>query len=483
MKALEKLRDSILLFGKVVMPRTFYLPSPEFHHEIAQVLEDKNKRYINIIAPRGSAKSSLIAGVYVLHHILFAPGQKLVLLTSRTQYHAILLLQTIKDILEYSEAFRGLFGYWGQQSAKKWTSTEITLKDGSAIICKGTGQQVRGLKVGNQRPTLIIIDDPEDENNTKTSEAMESNLRWLLQSVVPSIDSHKGRIVIIGTPLHERCMVMLIKEASGWMTLHYKYLNTNSDGKVVSLWPEMKSVETLESIKKDHDEMGRLSIFYKEYQCEVIGNEDQLFKEKYLNYYDGEYADGAITMKDGKKIPVFTFMGVDPASSTKETADYSAVVTIAVDKDNNRYILPYIRKRVTPMHLADIIIAQYHKYKPERTRIETVGYQEMLREYLRAEADEKGIYISGLEIKENPRNSKSSRLESMQPIFARGKVFLLRDQREMIDELLLYPRGKHDDLLDGLFYAMKNIYLPDEGKVYLNTNASEYREPLSWLVV
>ena len=28
------------------------------------------------------------------------------------------------------------------------------------------------------------------------------------------------------------------------------------------------------------------------------------------------------------------------------------------------------------------------------------------------------------------------------------------------DELLLYPRGKHDDLLDGFFYANKNAYKP-----------------------
>ena len=29
-----------------------------------------------------------------------------------------------------------------------------------------------------------------------------------------------------------------------------------------------------------------------------------------------------------------------------------------------------------------------------------------------------------------------------------------------VDELLLYPRGKHDDLLDGFFYANKNAYRP-----------------------
>lgn len=31
---------------------------------------------------------------------------------------------------------------------------------------------------------------------------------------------------------------------------------------------------------------------------------------------------------------------------------------------------------------------------------------------------------------------------------------------ELKDEMLLYPRAKHDDLLDGMYYAMKKIYAP-----------------------
>ncbi len=139
-------------------------------------------------------------------------GAKLIVLVSRTQDHAIKLLGTIKDTIEYSETFRQVYGYWGQHSAKQWSKTEIELKDGSMIICKGTGQQLRGIKVGSQRPTLIIVDDPEDENNTKTAEAMEQNLRWLLQSAVPSLDPQKGKIIVIGTPQHQRCLVEILNK-------------------------------------------------------------------------------------------------------------------------------------------------------------------------------------------------------------------------------------------------------------------------------
>lgn len=488
---LLQLRDDMLAFGKVVMPRTFFLESPQFHKEIAVMLHDKRKRFLNIIAPRGTAKSSLIAGVFPLHHLMFDEGVKVVVISSRTQYHSILLLQYIKDVLEYSTEFRQLFGYWGQHSAKKWTNTEIILKDGSAIVCKGTGQHLRGLKVGHQRPTLIIVDDPEDENNTKTSEAMEGNLRWLLQSASPSIDPKNGRIVCIGTPLHERCLIFTLREMNGWITMHYHYLNTDINGTVTSLWAEMRSVETLNQIKKDLDGIGKLSVFYKEYMCEVIGDEDQLFKESYLRYYDGEYhPDGYIELKDAngvteRKVRVNVYMGIDPASSTRQTADYSTIVPIGVDDDNNRYVLDYFRRRVTPLDFADNILAYYRKYLPKRTRVESVGYQEMLREYLKVKSREQNIYIPGLEIKELPRTSKSLRLESLQPFFARGKYFVKHKHKELIDELLLFPRGKHDDLLDGLFYASKNVVPASKEEIKTDSNKNFYRRngEKSWMAV
>ena len=70
---------------------------------------------------------------------MFDKGPKLIVLVSRTQDHAVKLLGTIKDVLDFSPQFRQLFGYWGMNSAKSWAKTEVQLKDGSMIICKGTG--------------------------------------------------------------------------------------------------------------------------------------------------------------------------------------------------------------------------------------------------------------------------------------------------------------------------------------------------------
>ena len=483
----------MILFGKVSMPNMFSVPSPEFHYQIAETLKNKENKQVNIIAPRGHAKSSIVGGVFPLYHIMFDKGPKLIVLVSRTQDHAVKLLGTIKDVLDYSATFRQMFGYWGMNSAKSWAKTEVTLKDGSMIICKGTGQQLRGIKHGNQRPTLIIVDDPEDENNTKTAEAMEGNLRWLLQSAIPSLDPIKGRIAIIGTPIHQRCLVETLKEMDGW----HNFLFKPDLDKNIALWEEWQPVDKLKQKKKELESIGRVSVFYREYLCEIVGDEDQLFKEEYINYYKGKivHEDGYAYLNlenlEGTEVKekraVNLFMGVDPASSTAQTADYSTVVTLAIDKEGNRFVLPYYRNRATPMNLAESIINQFKIYKPTKTRIESVGYQEMLREYVRKRCEEEKIFISGLEIKERPRNSKSSRLETLQPYFAQGKVYITKDMIELRDELLLYPRGKHDDLLDGLYYANKGIFTPhhdssDDKSSENNTFQAKFKND-SWMTV
>ena len=478
------------LFGKITMPNMFTSSIASFHHELYEIFENEELRKVCIQAPRHHAKSSIGACVFPIHHLVFGEGPKLILLCSKTLGHSIRLLDTIKNVLEYSMPFRSLFGYWGQHSAKAWTKTEIVLKDGSLITTRGTGQQVIGLKHGDQRPTLVIVDDPEDMNNTKTTEAMDLNLKWLLTQLLPGMDAKKGRIVVIGTPQHQRCIVETLPSMGGWKCKKFKALQ--DDGKS-SLWEDMWPAEKLIAEKKDLESIGKVSMFYREYQCEIVGDEDQLFSGEDIQHYDGrielnEDDEPILHLKKPfeAEIPVHVFMGVDPASSTRQTADYSTIVPIAVDADDNRYVLPYYRKRVKPMDLADAVLAWFGRYKPQKTKIETVGYQEMLRDYLRRKCEDTDIYIPGLEVKNSPRTPKSVRLESLQPFFCRKKMFIGERMNELEDELLMYPRGKHDDLLDGLYYAMKGSYKPHAPLRNNTTGLKKERGSISnfdWMVL
>ena len=471
-----ELEGSAVNFGVVCLKSLFYLPPALFHYEVDALIHNPAYRYINIRAPRGHAKSAVISQADVMETVLSSAvlhnRKEYVLLISRTRATSDELLETIKNELTYNPRIRALYGDWGERTAKVWTKDRIVLKNDSVIQSRGTGMQIIGLRHHDLRPTLIVADDPEDENNTKTAEAMRANLRWLLGAVLPAIDSKRGRVIVVGTPKHELCMVEKLSKIEGWETRSYDSI-IDEKGKV-TLWPEQYDYDTLMAKMRSMRSANELALFYREWRCQIVGDEEQLFKPEYLRYYKGHlvwdnneaYLHVTHRGKDDDTIrellepeirPVNIFMGVDPASSTNERADWSVVMPVAVDREGNWFVLPYYRKQATPMHVAAAIDRTGDIYHLPYTSIETTGYQEMLRGYLR----EIGCMLPGLNRKNQPRTPKSKRLERMEPQFAMHKVFLQPDMVDLRNELLLYPRGAHDDTLDALDYATKYIYLPD----------------------
>jgi predicted phage terminase large subunit-like protein len=361
------------------------------------------------------------------------------------------------------------------------------------------GQPIRGLNYpGGIRPTLIILDDPEDENNTKTIEAMDNNFNWLLQGALPALDVKIGRIIVIGTPLHQKCIVEKLKGHEGFTTLWKQYLY-EADSTEYSLWPEMMSVDDLYDERSNLEKIGKLSAFYRERMCVIVGDEERLFKEEYFMYYDGHvewdnngkaflhrtkvWANGQLepeelTGDDIERIPVSLYMGIDPATSTSKAADFFAIVTIAVDKEGNRYVLPYYRKRVTPTEAINAILEEYDKYKPIKVSIETVQAQETFRDILR---NLEGIYIPGLGIKHNYKESKANRykeeVEGLEPYFYKKKYYFLKNQTALRDELVGFPNATaHDDLIDGLYLASKNVSKPSHGLIETIIKSPYYRQ-------
>jgi predicted phage terminase large subunit-like protein len=435
------------------------------HYEIADLIMDREIRQVEIQAPRGVGKSKINL-FFILHHILFDEGDKVVVVQSKTRKEAVNRLTDIKEILNYNSVFKDLFGYAGEQVSTSWREDKIKTRINGcniSISALGTGQPVRGMLEGDTRITLYVLDDPDDEDNTLTKEQMDKNFDKFLGGIA-GLDRRNGRVIVIGTPIRQGCIVDRLNESSGWATKRYQSIDENGN----LLWEEMYPKGWLDNKKEELKEQGMLRKFYSEYQCEIVGEEDQLFKPEYIRYWDGQLVKDylEITHIDGvelpakKIVPVNVFLGIDPASSTKQTADYSVTMPIAYDGENI-YVLPYFRKRVTPTAHAEQIIETIKLLKPLRAQVETVGYQEMMRQYLRQRLDEEGLWVGGLETKYNPRTEKSARLEALHPLFYNKRVYLKKEMTELYEELITYPRGRHDDAMDGLYYASRKLISPD----------------------
>jgi len=476
-QVIEQCYESLSYLGRIVSPQTFYLDSPQFHDELDEVFLDKEKVQVVREAPRGTAKSTKIIAK-IIHHGLFDDGDKLVVIQSKTQPEAINRLTKVKNIFEYSAQFKALFGYMGEQNSITWRENKIKVwiinpltgkKSILTIKAIGTGMPTRGALEDDTRITLYILDDPDDEENCLTKEQMEKNFSKFLGGVA-GLDRRNGRVIVIGTPIREGCIVERLRNAPGWDTKVYQSYWTNSEGQVEVLWKEMYDYDWLMKKKSELEAVGMRNKFYSEYQCEIVGEEDRLLKG--WKYWSGEIQAedsgcyllikrrNKTDLPEIEKVAVNIFLGIDPASSTKQTADFSVTFAVAYDADKNIYCLPYFRKRTTPTAHAEQIIQTIRAWKPTKAQVETVGYQEMMRQYLRMRLQEENLYVSGLETKFNPRAEKSARLDTLQPFFATGKIWLMEDQVELEDELNIYPRGKHDDLLDGLYYATRKLIVP-----------------------
>jgi predicted phage terminase large subunit-like protein len=190
--------------------------------------------------------------------------------------------------------------------------------------------------------------------------------------------------------------------------------------------------------------------------------------------------------KDNEKIkPVELYTGVDPASSLSARADYFVIATIAIDNENNKYIVDIYRTRISPAEQPNAIIDVYKKFRPRRVKVETVGYQEALRTAVRELMREENLYIPGLESGVKPRNSKSERLLSLVPLFAKGTFYFRPEDTHAQSEFLSYPKGKHDDIMDAIWTALDGAK-PCRKKDFEKLSEEEWRNPkkkLDWMTL
>ena len=442
------------LFGRFCFPTALRKVTPPFHHEVYRDLSDDSVRRVLIAAPRGTAKSTVTTLIYPLWKVAFKPSDEdlFIVIISESQAQSINFLSRIKYHLTHSDKFKEIFGDFGPTTAKRWTNNDIVLANGARIIAVGTGQRVRGFIEGDTRPNLIIVDDFESELNAFTMEARAKNRKWITEAVIPSL-SDDGKIAMIGTVISEDCFLYWAKDSPAWKVLWYSIWDEDEK----SIWPERFPKSRIMEIKREFESVGNLNGFYQEYMNIAQSPDNAPFKPEWmqLHHYDFERINGQNCLVrevgDERKVkPVEVYAGVDPASSLSATADFFVIATIAVDSDNNKYIVDLFRDRISPAEQPGKIIELYKKFRPKRMNIETTGYQEALRTAVRELMLEGNLYIPGLERGVKPRTRKSERLLSLVPMFAKKSFYWRPEDLVGQQEFLSYPRGKHDDVMDSI---------------------------------
>jgi predicted phage terminase large subunit-like protein len=138
-------------------------------------------------------------------------------------------------------------------------------------------------------------------------------------------------------------------------------------------------------------------------------------------------------------------MGVDLAISTKSDADYTAAVILGTL--NGRTWILHAEHTRTGFHgVLAFIQSLADRYKPAIIAIESVQYQAAVVEEL--------LRSTNLPIQAvRPDKDKLTRFLPLEARYEQGLVYHAPNLMAYTDELLSFPHGAHDDLVDAAAYA------------------------------
>jgi hypothetical protein len=217
------------------------------------------------------------------------------------------------------------------ESDEDWQAMNCVLDNGVRILSRSRGQKIRGLKHRQHRPSLIVADDVEDLDWVRTQENRDKSDRWMRGNVLPSIDEHDGRMVIIGNWLRTDGLMARLKNTRIFSVLEFPLLR-DGNGSEVERCTWKAKYPTQEAIDRKRDELGDIG-FRREMLLQVVPEEGQDVHLEDIHYYD------TLPFDDGNHLA----FGVDLAISTKESADYTAAVAGEIAFENEQiaiYVQP-----------------------------------------------------------------------------------------------------------------------------------------------
>ena len=421
---------------------------------------------VAIAAPRGHAKSTSISLSYVLACVLFRE-RRFVLLVSDTEAQAAMFLGQIKQELQDNQDIIELFGIKkdekGEVKFDKDSETDIIVKftDGTKfrIIAKGSEQKLRGMLWDGARPDLIVCDDIENDEVVMNKERRNKFRRWVYGALLPCRSQH-GIIRIVGTILHMDSFLegLMPKEndkhtihedlktyskgiGTQWRTIKYKA--HNSDFTKV-LWPSRRTPEEFRRIRQDYIERGLADVYSQEYLNIPIDESNTFFRK----------ADFNPMREDDRKKVLNYYIAGDFAISEKEHADWTVMVVGGMDEAGILHIKNVIRDRMDGLQIVDTLLALQGVYNPIAIGIEDTQITKSLGPFINRAMIERNIFINIIPLKPS-RQDKQTRARSMQARMRAGAVKFDKQAewyQTYEDELMRFPRDKHDDQVDATAY-------------------------------
>jgi hypothetical protein len=324
---------------------------------------------------------------------------------------------------------------WGTNKGGSYTSVGI----GGALTGRGAD--------------LLIIDDPIKNKEEAQSKLIRDNhWAWFTSTAYTRLQPN-GRIILILTRWHLDDLagrIMANQEFSSRLkVMRFPAIAVEDEKyrkKGEALWPQRYSLSEVESIKRGIGTYDFESLF----QQRPISSESQEFKEGWIT--EREWGDTQF-------LETRNYLTVDTAISERSSGDYTGIVRNFVDRENKWNIKAFHRK-MNPKELIDLLFQLNDQDHYEKIGIEETIYLNAIKLFLDDEMRKRDKYLTIIPLKHNQVN-KETRIRGLIPRYeSRSIIHMKGECEELKNELLTFPKGANDDILDALAYQSQIAEAP-----------------------
>jgi len=435
------------------------LKCENFHQEWLDTFE-KNKFSV-LLAPRGHGKTSIV-GSYILWRICRNRSIRILIVTIN-QNKANAMMTFIQENLNKNVKLKNIFGEFRGYS--NWSRDQIRVRqtDPSVVPHNEPTLQVSGVnsRIISAHYDLIVLDDITDSDNSKTETRRRDLENWYNGDIIGTF-LENTQLINIGTRWHEDDIHEFFMTKAGFKVLSYKALLNEEEvkqGKPAKvLWPEHlpwdeemaskyslpKDTLTLKFIREHQGEV----YFQMQFQNNIIASGLSKFKPEWIDEAIRKFRSlNGIVPLNLKK-----YIGVDIGGEDK-VSDWGVSTVIGVDDDKGDiYVLDGNRTHSSPNRQFEIMKSLDDKWKASRIGMEAVAQQK----HMVSQVAKKNPNLPIMPIKSSWVNDRGTRTDRLSIIFETGRIYLNPNLTHLIDELRSYPRGRHDDCIDSLSFAIES---------------------------
>lgn len=455
-------------YSRFFFPKTVRQHVPDMHRTMWTDLDDPEARNVAFKVFRDGAKTTVLR-LFTSRRIAYGVSHTIVY-TSNSELHAVRSLKWLRRQVEYNLLWAQAFGL---RKGGKWSDAEMEIIHGVdeypiSIIAVGITGQVRGINLDDYRPDLVVADDVDNEETTATPEqrkkAADLLFGALMNGLSPRSETPSAKFVLLQTPLAEGDLVDIACKDSAFRHREFGILDENGN----SRWEERYPTAEVKKTKQEYIERNQLSLWMREKECKIVGDELASFKKEWLKNYDILPAGG------------WYRLSIDPAISDSKDADYFAS-SILYFRGKDRYLVEYsLKKGVMPDAMIADVFAWIFKYNPRQIVCETVAFQKILAWLLRKAMEHNRRYIPIVE-HDDKRRKADVILQSFLQVAPQGNLYCKKEHTEFIQAFSTWFPGYkgHDDLLDAIARGLIAGFLYDDSDEMISV--LPYNEPaLAW---